>query len=433
MIDRKAYCGSSFRVMPQTDWVAPPKFVPMQGNGMEIFMDFYIFNHLKENSVVAALTEFKETGNEEAYFRAARGLIDFSTRRLTSSDIIKEYILRVMLEHDNLPDMNSLRDYMRHDIKLIYHELLSIDWDGLFRDHGLLPLGLIQSETLFTGLDSYSTSIKNITECTSNEALGGSILAHIESFGTGKSVAYSALKWERGHLVGINHPDDICFDDLNGLEHQKKVLIANTEAFVSGKPSNDVLLTGSSGCGKSSSVKACLNLFKGRGLRLIELNKADLDDLPKVFHAIRNPILKYIIFIDDLSFEPDDTSYKLLKVALDGQAEMRGSNILIYATSNRRSLIKETWSEREGFMGDEVHRSEGLAEKKSLAARFGINLSFLTPTQNEYLEIVRDMLCREGIEMDDTLRSQALAWQINYNGFSGRSAKQFVTNILAEI
>lgn len=199
-----------------------------------------------------------------------------------------------------------------------------------------------------------------------------------------------------------------------------------------GKPANDVLLTGSSGTGKSSCVKASLNMFKDRGLRLIELKKSDLDDLPLVFRSINNQILKYIIFIDDLSFEPDDMSYKLLKVALDGQAETRGGNVLIYATSNRRNLIKETWADREGGMNDEIHRSEALSERKSLAARFGINLSFLTPTQKEYLNIVSDMLRREDIQMDENIRSKALTWQIQYNGFSGRTAAQFVSNFLSE-
>lgn len=173
-------------------------------------------------------------------------------------------------------------------------------------------------------------------------------------------------------------------------------------------------------------------MFKNSGLRLIELNKSDISELSNVFGSIKNDILKYIVFIDDLSFEPGDLSYKILKSALDGQAESRGGNILIYATSNRRGLIKETWADREGYMSDEVHRSEGIAERKSLSARFGINLSFLTPTQSEYLSIVENMLAANNIEMTEEIRSAALTWQINYNGFSGRTAKQFVANILGK-
>ena len=394
-------------------------------------MNLFIFNNITADPVIDALLRFRDTNDRDAYYTAARGLIAYAGHRLTPMNIIKEYVLRAMLEQDNLPDIVNLRDFLRQDVKAIYSELLDVDWDALFRRQGLVPLCGICTDTVHTGLQSYVRSLESMIECESNEALGGAILAHAESFGTGTATAYAALKWDGEAPTGINRPDPIQFADLTGLQHQKKVLIANTESFVCGLPANDVLLTGSSGTGKSSCVKACLNLFKDRGLRLIELKKSHLNDLPQVFETIKNDILKYIVFIDDLSFEPDDMSYKLLKSALDGQTEMRGSNVLIYATSNRRSLIKETWSEREGYLGDEVHRNEGLSERKSLAARFGINLSFLTPTQNEYLNIVEDLLKMEGIPMTPEIRSGALAWEINYNGFSGRTAKQFVASILS--
>ena len=395
-------------------------------------MNLYIFQNIFRDDVIASLVQFKETGDEDDYFRASRGLIRYSSQRLTRGSIVKEYILRAMLEADDLPEITELRDYLRHDIKILYHELLNFDWDGFCKEKDLLPLENMSVDMISTGLESYAASVECLMNCMSNEALGGAVLAHVESFGTGTTTAYAALKWAGESLAGISRPDIIRFDDLTGLEHQKRVLIANTEAFVSGRAANDVLLTGSSGTGKSSCVKACLQMFKDQGLRLIELNKADLGDLPQVFGSIKNRVLKYIVFIDDLSFEPGDVSYKLLKSALDGQAESRGENVLIYATSNRRSLIKETWAEREGYLSDEVHRNEGLNEKKSLAARFGINLSFITPTQAEYLEIVKNLLLQKGIEMTEEHRSKALTWEINYNGFSGRTAKQFVANILGE-
>lgn len=393
-------------------------------------MNLFIFNHIAEDGIISALLRFKESRNHDDYYAAARGLISFAAHRLTDGNAIGEYVLRSMLEYDNLPDITNLRNFMRNDIRAIYTELLEFDWDSLFAECGLMPMSDIELPKIHTGLSAYVKSIEKMLGCTSNEALGVAMLEHIENFGTGSSAAYSALRWEKGRLVGITRPDTITFDDLTGLEHQKKVLIENTESFVDGRPANDVLLTGSSGTGKSSCVKACLNMFKNSGLRLIELNKMDLSDLSAVFGCIKNDVLKYIVFIDDLSFEPGDMSYKILKSALDGQTEARGSNILIYATSNRRGLIKETWSEREGYMSDEVHRSEGIAERKSLSARFGINLSFLTPTQAEYLTIVENMLKMQNIEMTEEIRAEALKWQINYNGFSGRTAKQFVADIL---
>lgn len=387
---------------------------------------------MAEDEVISSLMRFKKKKDPDDYYKAARGLIKFSSHRLTDKDIIGEYVLRSMLESESLPDITCLRNFLRHDIKTIFNELIAFDWNGLFAECNLVPLRDINIPKIKTGLLGYVRSLETMLECDSNEALGGAILAHTESFGTGSSSAYSALKWSGGKLVGITRPDSITFDDLTGLEHQKKVLIANTESFILGKSANDVLLTGSSGTGKSSCVKACLNMFKNRGLRLVELNKSDISDLSSVFGCIKNDVLKYIVFIDDLSFEPGDMSYKILKSALDGQAEARGGNILIYATSNRRGLIKETWADREGYMSDEVHRSEGIAERKSLSARFGINLSFLTPTQSEYLSIVENMLAANGIEMTEEIRAAALTWQINYNGFSGRTAKQFVANIMGK-
>lgn len=392
----------------------------------------FIFGHLETDEVINSLLRFKETQNEEDYYTAAKGLIDFSAQRLTDKNIICEYTLRLMLEHDNLPDITCLRNFLRYDIRAIYNEILAVDWDKIFTENRLLSFSDINIPKIETGLPGYVRSIETMIDSQSNEALGGAILAHVESFGTGPSAAYSALKWKDGKLIGIKKHDAITFDDLTGLEHQKNILIANTESFVLGKPANDVLLTGSSGTGKSSCVKACLNMFKMNGLRLIEVNKSDISELSSVFACIKNDILKYIVFIDDLSFEPGDMSYKILKSALDGQAEIRGGNILIYATSNRRGLIKETWADRAGYQSDEVHRSEGMAERKSLSARFGINLSFLTPTQTEYLKIVENMLSSNGVEMTEDIRAAALTWQINYNGFSGRTAKQFVASILAK-
>lgn len=394
-------------------------------------MNLFIFDSLNQNKVIKSLLSFKSSGDIQEYYEAVRGLIAFSSRRLTDMDLIDEYVIRAMLEQDDLPDPETVRDFLRSDIKEVYDEILSIDWNGLFAEKDLVPVSAINASVVDTGLNGYTRSIEGMLSSSSREALMGAFLAHAEIFGTGKTSAYAALKWDREKLRGILNIDPITFDDLTGIEYQKRVLIANTESFVRGKPANDVLLSGSIGTGKSSCVKACLNMFKDRGLRLIELKKSDLDDLTIIFNNINNDKLKYIIFIDDLSFEPDDSSYKALKVALDGQAETRSGNVLIYATSNRRNLIKETWTDREG--GDEIHRSEALSERKSLASRFGINLSFLAPTQKEYLRIVEEMLSRENIEMNDTIRSKALTWQIQYNGFSGRTAAQFVSNLLSEM
>ncbi len=392
-------------------------------------MNLFIFNNLNRDRTINALLKFRDTGDTAAYYEAARRLIKFSAGRLTKGSPVKEYVLRSMLEADNLPNPETVRDFLRRDTSIIFDELLTPDWDGLCRKNKLVPFSAVNVPPASGGPGGYAHSLLGMMNASSKEALMGAMLAHAEIFGTGRTSAFAALRWEGGKLRGIVNADPITFDDLVGLEHQKEVLIANTESFVNGLPANDVLLTGSSGTGKSSCVKACLNMFKDRGLRLVEVKKSDLSKLGKVLDQINNDMLKYIVFIDDLSFEADDPSYKELKVALDGQAEVRERNILIYATSNRRRLIKETWSDRDG--GDEIHRSESINERKSLAERFGINLSFLTPTQKEYLLIVREMLAKHNIEMTDEIKSRALSWEIQYNGFSGRTAAQFVTSILS--
>ncbi len=388
-------------------------------------MQLFIFHHIIQDPVIAALLRFRETGREEDYYPIAQGLIHYAEHRLTDRNIIKEYILRTMLEKDRLPDIIHLRDFLRQDIKSIYHSLLDVDWDSLFREKGFLPLGSICTHPLPISLPSYVRSLESMMDCGSNEALGGAILAHAETFGTGISTAYAALRWNSPGFVGISCPDPIRFEDLAGLTHQKEVLIANTDSFMRGYPANDILLTGSSGTGKSACVKACLNLFKDRGLRLIELGKSRFHELPAVFDAIKNQELKYIIYLDDLSFEPDENHYKLLHSVLDGQTGLRRSNVLIYATANHPSLMQELRSEGE----DEIRFSAGLNGEKSLADRFGIHLSFLTPTQNEYLAIVAHLLSAAGLSMTEELKAKALSWQSRYNGFSGRTAKQFVAGI----
>ncbi len=370
-------------------------------------LNLYIFNRITEDEVISSLLKYKKSLDENDYYIAARGLIAFAPQRLTDGSIIREYVLRTMLEQEQLPDITELRNFLRHDVKTIYTELLAYDWDGLFAENGLLPLSNIGIPKTSTGLGGYIASLEAMLSCESNEALGGALLAHAESFGTGCVSAYSVLKWENGALAGVLQPDDITFDDLIGLEHQKAVLIENTRSFILGSLASDILLTGCDGTGKTSVVRACLNMFKNNGLRLIELNKSDLSDLTKLIGCIKNDVLKYIIFIDDLSFDDNDTYCEILKAVLDRQAETDSRRILIYAECRD-------------------------AEFCPLSARFGINLNFTPPTQSEYLQIVEALLKAYDIEMTEELRAAALERQADCNGFSGRAARQFALSVLGQ-
>jgi predicted AAA+ superfamily ATPase len=240
---------------------------------------------------------------------------------------------------------------------------------------------------------------------------------------------YAAFYWRQG-LVGVERPDPVVFDDLIGYALQKEKIIENTEFFVSGKPYNNMLLYGDRGTGKSSSVKALLNKFKSRGLRLVALPKAEIDALQTLMDALAPRGCKFIVFIDDLSFEENETGYKAFKSALEGGVRARPANTLVCVTSNRRNIIKEVWREREDR--DEINLNDALQEKRSLADRFGLTVTFGAPDKSEYLDIVRGIARREGLEADDEeLMRLALQWELRQSGRSGRTARQFVNHVLS--
>ena len=214
-------------------------------------------------------------------------------------------------------------------------------------------------------------------------------------------------------------------DDLIGYEIQKKKLIDNTQAFVDGKVANNVLLFGDSGTGKSSSVKAILNEYYAKGLRMIEIYKHEFQDLSNIVAKIKNRNYKFIIFMDDLSFEEFETEYKYLKAVIEGGLEKRPDNVLIYATSNRRHLIRETWNDRND-RDDELHRSDTMQEKLSLASRFGVTINYSKPSYKEYIEIVRGIASATGTLKisEEELAEQAKIWELRHGGVSGRTGSQ---------
>lgn len=229
-------------------------------------------------------------------------------------------------------------------------------------------------------------------------------------------------------LIPITNMIDVHFDDLIGYETQKSQLIENTRFFVQGKPANNVLLYGDSGTGKSTSIKATINEFYQDGLRMIEIYKHQLEYLSKVISQIKNRNYKFIIYMDDLSFEEFETDYKYLKSIIEGGLEEKPTNVLIYATSNRRHLIKETWKDRDDMEIDgEIHKSDNLEEKLSLSSRFGITIQYLKPLQKGYLEIVRGLAEKNQLQIDvEELEAEAIKWERWNGGRSGRTAEQFI-------
>ncbi len=229
-------------------------------------------------------------------------------------------------------------------------------------------------------------------------------------------------------LIPITATSDVVLDDLIGYEPQKEKLVANTEAFVSGRPANNVLLYGDAGTGKSTSIKAILNQYYDRGLRMIEIYKHELEHLQTVINYVKNRNYRFIIYMDDLSFEDHETEYKYLKAVIEGGLEMRPENVLIYATSNRRHLIRENWSDRSDRSDDEMHRSDTVQEKTSLAARFGVTIGYLKPSAQEYRRIVKELARRyPQIRLtEEELLQKANAWEVRNGSTSGRTAQQFI-------
>ena len=233
-------------------------------------------------------------------------------------------------------------------------------------------------------------------------------------------------------FMAINNMDRVMLSDLVGYEIQKKKLVENTEAFVEGRRANNVLLFGDSGTGKSTSIKAIVNQYYDDGLRMIEIYKHQFKDLSNVIAQIKNRNYRFIIYMDDLSFEEDEIEYKFLKGVIEGGVQTKPENILIYATSNRRHLIKETWNDRNDMENSNgLHRSDTMEEKLSLVNRFGCQICYSKPSQQEYFEIVIQLAKRSGLEMsDDELRSEANKWELSHGGISGRTAQQFVNYCL---
>jgi predicted AAA+ superfamily ATPase len=243
------------------------------------------------------------------------------------------------------------------------------------------------------------------------------------------------LRWEgrAGEMRGIAHPDPIQLAELVGYEREQALLTANVEHFLAGLPAHDALLYGPPGTGKSSTVKAIANAYAERGLRLVEVRKEDLADLPAIAALVRGRAPRFLLFVDDLSFEEHETQYKALKALLEGTAEARAANLLIYATTNRRNLVRESFADR-GAPGDDVHGRDTMQEKISLAARFGLRVTFAAPDQERYLAIATSLARGRGLPLaEEEVRARALLWERQHPGRSGRTARQFVDDLEAEL
>lgn len=287
---------------------------------------------------------------------------------------------------------------------------------------------------------SVSEKVRSLSKKLAGAASSEEFFQHITNFykeyGVGMFGLNKAFRLEEQHtdkvqFRPINNMDMVVLDDLVGYELQKKKLVENTEAFVNGKPANNVLLFGDSGTGKSTSIKAIVNEYYKDGLRMIEIYKHQFKYLSKIIAEIKNRNYKFIIYMDDLSFEEHEIEYKFLKAVIEGGVETKPDNILIYATSNRRHLIKETWNDRNDMEHtNDRHHSDTVEEKLSLVNRFGVTIGYSKPNKQAFNEIVVTLARRVGITMsDEELALEANKWEMSHGGISGRTAQQFIMHL----
>ena len=280
----------------------------------------------------------------------------------------------------------------------------AIDYDGFLPDWDNTP---------YDFKAEYSTRIDNV-----------------DKYGYGTYAKYYMFILKDGNIVPVKHPDEVKLSQLIGYETQRKMIIDNTLALLRGKPASNVLLTGDAGTGKSSSVKAIANEYRNEGLRIIEIRKDQLRDIPAVIDNLSTNPLKFILFIDDLCFESDDDNFGALKAILEGSVSARTQNIAIYATSNRRHLVKENFSDRDG---DDMHRNDTVQQLISLSERFGLKISFSKPLKDEYLKIVAGLAEQNGLSIpEEKLFAEAEQFALAKSGRSARAAKQFIDKMIAE-
>ena len=331
-----------------------------------------------------------------------------------------------------------------HDFE-IFRELFSYDFDKMENALDVHCFAMVSDYQNVKGHGKVFNKRIRDRICELSEKLGKSDSAQdfkailtqfYKEFGVGKFGLHKAFRIEHtedgAEIVPITKIAHVHLDDLVGYEIPKKKLIENTEAFVNGRKANNCLLFGDAGTGKSSSIKAILNQYYDQGLRMIEVYKHQFQDLNDIISQVKNRNYKFIIYMDDLSFEEFEIEYKYLKAVIEGGLEKKPENVLIYATSNRRHLVRETFKDKAD-RDEELHTNDTVQEKLSLVARFGVTIYFGRPEKKEFQVIVKELAKKNGIDMpEDALLLEANKWEISHGGRSGRCAQQFIDYLLGK-
>lgn len=416
-----------------------------------------LYSDLGEDSILVRLAEiirdYKAGDSAEELTgrinKQVKRLLDISTVCGFDGNLWQCYLTWVLMTNDNSftrtceregAREGSVNHFAQNDFS-VFHQLFHYDFGPLQRDLGLDCFSILCDYRAIPKRErtynrDVSLQVRTLRESLAEAADGREMFRlvtdYYRQYGYGVFAMNRAFRIRRTdaglEFLPISNVDGVRLEDLLGYELQKKELRRNTEAFLAGRHANNTLLYGDAGTGKSTSVKALINEYYDRGLRMIEIYKHQFGELSRILAEIKNRNYRFIIFIDDLSFEENEVEYKFLKAVIEGGVETRPENVLIYATSNRRHLIRETWNDRQDMEhhGD-IHRSDTVEEKLSLAARFGVTINFNAPTPKEYQAIVKALAQRQGVKMDEKeLMVKANAWEVRHGGFSGRTAQQFI-------
>ena len=421
-----------------------------------------LYKHMEHEELLRDMTFLMENCDSEYYnkedmagllFECVNELLELAAGYGFEGNLWHNYLTFLLVNDENAYSTEceivgeiegSINTITLHDFE-IFRELFAYDFTILEKVLGVKCLSVLMHYENVKGhgkvfnkriRDRICELSEKLGTCENAEEFKCTMTQFYKEFGVGKFGLHKAFRIEHteagADIVPITKIAHVHLDDLVGYEIAKKKLIENTEAFVKGKKANNCLLFGDAGTGKSTSIKAILNQYYDQGLRMIEVYKHQFQDLNDVIAQIKNRNYKFIIYMDDLSFEEFEIEYKYLKAVIEGGLEKKPDNILIYATSNRRHLVRETFRDKSD-RDEELHTNDTVQEKLSLVARFGVTIYFGGPSKKEFQQIVKTLAQKNQINMpEEELLLEANKWEISHGGLSGRTAQQFIDYLLGK-
>ena len=388
------------------------------------------------------------------FFECVNGILELSEQHGLEGNLWHTYLTFLLVNDENaystaceirgtiegsinevaLHDFAIMKELFDYDVQELGRNLGATAHEILFDYKGTKQEGHVYNRRI---RDRICTLAVHLAETKTPRDFKEVMTQFYKEFGVGKFGLHKAFRVEHTEegtkIVPITKIAHVRLDDLVGYEIPKKKLIENTEAFVRGRKANNCLLFGDAGTGKSTSIKAILNQYYEEGLRMIEVYKHQFQDLNDIIAQVKNRNYRFIIYMDDLSFEEFEIEYKYLKAVIEGGLERKPENVLIYATSNRRHLVREQWSDKNDRRDDDLHTSDTVQEKLSLVAIFGVSIFFVGPDKKEFQKIVLELAKRNHIQMEKSeLLLQANQWEMTHGGRSGRTAQQFIDYLLGK-